>query len=77
MNIYFIRHGQTIVNRDGNLSPNSCLSPIGIEQAKKLYLSKALPANPTHVITSPSLQARQTAMYALGHVNEKYLIRLG
>ena len=80
MNIYFIRHGESIANRDAihqGSTYDTNLSPLGVEQAKKLFKSKCLPANPTQVITSPLLRARQTAMYALGQVDENFDKRLG
>ena len=79
MNIYVIRHGESVANRDGiiqgsTIDPN--LSPVGIEQAKKLHTSRSLPTDPTHVFSSPFLRTRQTAMYGLGHLDENFDIRL-
>jgi broad specificity phosphatase PhoE len=73
MNIYFIRHGESIANREcihQGATYDTNLSPLGIEQARKLYRSQVLPKNPTKVFSSPLLRARQTAMYALGYTDE-------
>ena len=79
MNLYFIRHGESIVDRHIKQGSryDTNLTWAGVEQAKKLYRAGTLPSHPTHVISSPLLRARQTAVFAMGQVDENFDIRLG
>lgn len=77
MNIYFIRHAESVANRKGihqGAKYDTDLSSYGVEQARRLFRSKILPKNPTKVISSPLLRARQTAMHALGYTDENFNI---
>jgi broad specificity phosphatase PhoE len=60
--IIFVRHGQTIANRDGRLQGrlDFPLSPLGLEQAR-LAAAGLAGSGATAVVTSPLLRAADTA----------------
>lgn len=65
MTLYFLRHGQSLANIQGNFAgqrDNSPLTELGIQQAKdagKMWNEKGISLD--KIISSPLIRARKTA----------------